>query len=228
MAVAAETAVILIALSADSAVKVDYDIDASLARLLYNPVKAREIELTVGGALPCAVIVGLQIPVPERNSDAVEAHICDYIHIVFGEPVILIEGDKPLGLLGAETVGEGRENVILPIGVAGGADPFLLDQPAADIGASENDLFAALIKEFLTLDGDEILIGYRGSGVHRRIAVCNGGVRRSSAVIRKNIENAAGYDYGCDEGEGNDSGKDFLIHDFLRILMFRHIILSQK
>ena len=72
-----------------------------------------EIPLAVFVENFCTVIVGIEVPVPERNTDAVESHFLDLVKVIFGDPVVLICVHQRICSLRSEAVDESLEHIVV-------------------------------------------------------------------------------------------------------------------
>lgn len=133
-------AMLLIILISGRAVKVEDDINPPLAALLNHPVKAAEIPFAVLVEYLSALIVIIEITVPEGNSDAVEAHGGDIVEVDIGYPIVGVGVEQLISLLNSETLGKHLKGGYIIHRILNRTHPLLLNEPCTEINTSERDL----------------------------------------------------------------------------------------
>ena len=156
-------AMLLVILISGRSVQVENDINPPLAALLNHPVKAAEIPFAVLVEYLSALIVIVEITVPERNSDAVEAHGGDIVEVDLGYPIVGVGVEQLVCFLDSEALGEHLKGGYIIHRIFNRTHPLLLNEPCTEINASERDLLPFPVNYLSAVGLKEIIVGYRVS-----------------------------------------------------------------
>ena len=151
-------------------VHIEYNVNLSFWALLDYPVKITEIPFAVFVEYFCTVIVGIEISVPEGDTDAVEAHFLDLVKVIFRDPVVLICIHQRVCSLCAEAVNENLKHIVMILRFFIGRKPILLNEPWTEVHAAENNFLTFLIVDFIALCYEKILLSEAGVNSRRRSA----------------------------------------------------------